>query len=245
MATEVTFAKTFLSLLDSKPPKISSDHVEDPRSYPGSIPYTIPKHPSCKPFSKLSSSARSSATSAGAGAAAATTGPILTVILRSPRNPAFDLTLPAQAPSTSLAEIKERVVQETGIEFGRIKLLLNKKPVADSKALKDLLPGAGVEGNEAGAAAAVELGVMVLGGASVTLKKKDEPAGNGQGQGQEARAGTTSASASVAQGLSGTGVLETGQFWDDLKGFLQQRVRDEGVAGEALRVFQAAWEGRS
>jgi hypothetical protein len=38
MATEVTFAKTFFSLLDSKTPKISPDHVEDPRSYPGSIP---------------------------------------------------------------------------------------------------------------------------------------------------------------------------------------------------------------
>jgi hypothetical protein len=166
------------------------------------------------------------------------------VILRSPRNPAFDLTLPHQAPSTSLAEIKERVVQETGIEFGKIKLLFNKKPVGDSKALKDLLtPGVG-EGN--GGEVVVELGVMVLGGASVVLKKKeDKPVGDGQGQGQgqEERAGA-SASAPVAQGLSGTGVLETGQFWDDLKGFLQQRVRDEGVAGEALGVFKTAWESR-
>jgi ubiquitin-like protein 4 len=42
MATEVTFAKTFLSLLDSKPPKISPDHVEDARNYPGSSPVCLP-----------------------------------------------------------------------------------------------------------------------------------------------------------------------------------------------------------
>ncbi len=38
MATELAFAKTFLSLLDSKPTKISPDHVEDPRSYPSTTP---------------------------------------------------------------------------------------------------------------------------------------------------------------------------------------------------------------
>ena len=32
--TEVSFARQFLSSLDSKPNKISADHVEDPRSYP-------------------------------------------------------------------------------------------------------------------------------------------------------------------------------------------------------------------
>ena len=42
MATELAFAKTFLSLLDSKPPKISPDHVEDPRSYPSITPVCYP-----------------------------------------------------------------------------------------------------------------------------------------------------------------------------------------------------------
>lgn len=32
--TEVTFAKQFLAALDSRPLKLSADHVEDPRSYP-------------------------------------------------------------------------------------------------------------------------------------------------------------------------------------------------------------------
>ncbi len=38
MSTEILFAKTFLSLLDTKPSKITPDHVEDPRGYPASTP---------------------------------------------------------------------------------------------------------------------------------------------------------------------------------------------------------------
>lgn len=45
MATELAFAKSFLSLLDSKPRKLSPDHVEDPRSYPGSSPVRLPSLP--------------------------------------------------------------------------------------------------------------------------------------------------------------------------------------------------------
>jgi len=32
--TELAFAKSFLQTLDSKPTKLSADHVEDPKSYP-------------------------------------------------------------------------------------------------------------------------------------------------------------------------------------------------------------------
>lgn len=32
--TEVSFAKSFLTMLDSRPIKLSGEHVEDPRSYP-------------------------------------------------------------------------------------------------------------------------------------------------------------------------------------------------------------------
>lgn len=102
----------------------------------------------------------------------------------------------------------------------------------------------------------VELGVMVLGGAAgVTLKKKEKVGDEMQGvEGAAAAAaggvgvgagGDGADGAPVAQGLSGEGVLATGQFWEDLRGFLQQRVRDEGVAGDALGVFKGAWEGRS
>jgi len=32
--TELSFAKSFLATLDSRPTRLSADHVEDPRSYP-------------------------------------------------------------------------------------------------------------------------------------------------------------------------------------------------------------------
>lgn len=41
MATEVAFAKSFLTLIDSKPTKITADHVEDARNYPATIPVCV------------------------------------------------------------------------------------------------------------------------------------------------------------------------------------------------------------
>jgi hypothetical protein len=40
-------------------------------------------------------------------------------------------------------------------------------------------------------------------------------------------------------------VLETGEFWGDLKGFLQQRIRDEKAAEEVVEVFKGAWNART
>ncbi|EAQ83828.1 hypothetical protein CHGG_10232 [Chaetomium globosum CBS 148.51] len=248
MATELLFAKTFLSHLDGRPAKISPDHIEDPRSYPSHSPYTLPRHPSQKPFSKpppttttgttTTTSENAPTTKRNPGAAPATS-----VTLRSARNPPFELVLPAVALTTSLAEIKEQLAAETGIPLDKIKLLAGKKPVGDSKVLKEL-----VSSSEGAGAGGVELGVMVLGGGAVFFKGlggkeggKEERGVGGEGGGEV----TAAAAAPVAQGLSGEGVLKTEVFWEDLKGFLQQRVRDEGVAGDALGVFRGAWEGRA
>ncbi|KAK3293284.1 cell-cycle control medial ring component [Chaetomium fimeti] len=261
MATEILFAKTFLSLLDGRPPKISPDHIEDPRTYPSHSPYTLPRHASQKPFSKpppatttTPSDQPSSTTTTGTTTTKQNPGaaPATSVTLRSARNPPFELTLPAVALTTSLAEIKERVVAETGIPLDKIKLLVGKKPVGDSKVLKELVSSSSSSGGVGG----VELGVMVLGGGAAFFKgvggavggKKVDgaaAAGAGSGAGEVGGEGEAAVAAPVAQGLSGEGVLKTEAFWEDLKGYLQQRVRDEGVAGDALGVFRGAWEGRS
>jgi hypothetical protein len=127
------------------------------------------------------------------------------------------------------------------LPLAKIKLLFAKKPVADSKVLKDLLVNDGGVGVRE-----VELGVMILGGAGALAealaKKKAEAEEEGEGKKEEVVVGE--GGSNVAQGLSGKGVLETEEFWGDLKGFLQQRVRDEGVAGEACEVFRGAWTGR-
>jgi len=41
MATEVSFAQSFLALLDTKPQNITADHVEDPKNYPASTPVSL------------------------------------------------------------------------------------------------------------------------------------------------------------------------------------------------------------
>ncbi len=103
--------------------------------------------------------------------------------------------------------------------------------MGDSKVLKDLL-----DGSEVGDGG-VELGVMVLGGGSVLPKVaavvKGEEVQVQQQQEDEPVVGKKE------------GVLATGEFWEDLRGFLLQRVKDEGVAQEALGVFKGAWEARA
>lgn len=116
-----------------------------------------------------------------------------------------------------MLQLKQRVAQEVGLgSVEKIRLLWRKKPVGDVKTLKEI---SGSEGGGRG----LEFGVMVLGGVP---EKSAEPV------------------APVAQGESGVQVLRTEVFWEDLRGFLEQRVRDRKVAAEASRLFREAWEKR-
>lgn len=59
--TEVIFARSFLSALDSRPQKLSADHVEDPKSYPARPPVRLstsrcPGHATMKLLPKLTPS---------------------------------------------------------------------------------------------------------------------------------------------------------------------------------------------
>lgn len=225
-ATEVSFAKTFLSLLDTKPTKITADHVEDAKGYPATTPFTLPFPPSQRPFR------RSSKTKSASPAPGSTPSDSVPVRLTSARNPVLSLSLPPlPASTTSVLDLKDAVHKETNIPVEKLKLLYNKKPVGDSKTIKDALGGTSAEG-------AVEFTIMVIGGEATYKAAQEEREAQEQAKG-------SSGAESVAQGLSGEGVLGTEEFWDDLQGFLQQRVRDEKVAGEATEVFRGAWKGRS
>ncbi|KAI1095099.1 cell-cycle control medial ring component-domain-containing protein [Rostrohypoxylon terebratum] len=201
--TEVAFAKSFLTALDSRPIKLSSDHVEDPKSYPARSAYILPKMPKAmskqKPHALAPGQERS-----------------FTVLVKSLRNPPLDVKLTSQMPNTSILDVKIAVATESGIPVDKMKLLHKKKPIPDSKVLKDL---AGEDETS------IEFSVMVMGGAAAV---KSPPA-----------------QVEVAQGPSGGEVLQTKEFWDDLKGFLLQRIRDEKTAGELSDTFQAAWKARS
>lgn len=204
--TEVTFARSFLTALDSRPQKLSADHVEDPKSYPARPPYILPRM--SKPMSKAVSLPPGQERS-------------ITVRIKSLRNPPLDIRLSSQPLNTSILDVKASVSSETTIPVDKIKVLHKKKPVADSKVLKDLL------GEDE---TSVEFSVMVLGGAAAAVPpapKTDD---------------VTADSTSTAQGTSGEAVLQTDAFWTDLRGFLSQRIRDEKITEELFGKFLSSWE---
>lgn len=145
----------------------------------------------------------------------------ITVRIKSLRNPPLDIRLSSQPLNTSILDVKTFVSSETTIPVDKIKVLHKKKPVADSKVLKDLL------GEDE---TSVEFSVMVLGGAAATAS----PAPKAEDDAADA--------APTAQGTSGEAVLQTDAFWTDLRGFLSQRIRDEKITEELFGRFLSSWE---
>lgn len=234
--TELTFTKSYLSTLDSRPLRLQPDFIAPPQSLQLTGPYTLPRMPN--PMHKPSSPNDDPTT------AATTTPPTndLTITLKSQRNPPLDLKLTAVDPTTtSILDLKDRIVEEMSnkIEAKKVKILYARKPVSDTKTISEAVGAdAPTGGNE------VEFAVMVMGwsggvpvkdggGAGVEGKtdteKAEEVGGAGKGEGE--------------QGV-GVGALEGKEFWGDLRGFLQQRLKDEGAAEEVVGVFEGAWRGR-
>lgn len=156
-----------------------------------------------------------------------------------------DITL-----STTIHDLKSQYAQKTNLQQEKIKLLLNKKPAADLKSLKEL----GVEGD-------VELSVMIMGGtastpivASPAIEKGDAlaaaappalptedkmdvdpPAAAPLSEMAEAKAEVEATEAHTA-----AKILQTEEFWLDLRGFLVQRLRDEKEGERLALVFREA-----
>ncbi|KAK1998364.1 hypothetical protein LX36DRAFT_656636 [Colletotrichum falcatum] len=200
---EVVFARQFLATLESRPAKLSADHMEDPKSFPARPPYILPKMP--KPMSKSTSLAPGQDRS-------------INVVLKSLRNPPLDIKLSSQTLNTSILDIKTAVETQSRIPVDKMKLLYNKKPVPDSKVLKDLLTDGQLS---------LEFSVMVIGGAAAV---KPEPAPVGVGSGQ--------------QEAIGEAALDTPEFWNDLKGFLMQRLKHEQTAEELSAQWRSTWQSQ-
>jgi len=190
--------------LDSRPTKLSLDHVEDIKSYPARGAYILPKMP--KPMTKRQKIAPGQERS-------------ITITLRSLRNPPIEIVLKSQSPLLSILDLKTEVSSQASIPVDKLRILHKKKPVGDSKVVKDVV---GEEDAE------VEFSVMVMGGAASVVAKD-----------------ANMTDAPVAQGASGKELLETEEFWDDLKAFLTQRLRDEKEAENLFATFRNASKSRS
>lgn len=142
------------------------------------------------------------------------------------------------ASSTSIYDLKTAYASQTQIPATKIKILYKKKPVADSKTVAEVV------GSDSGSE--VEFGIMVLGGA--VAGAASSPAAGSPVQSPPAVAptedekglGSTSATPG-AQGPSGKDVVNE-EFWEDLKGFVVQRIRDEKEGERMVGAFKSAWE---
>lgn len=137
----------------------------------------------------------------------------VTVVLKSLRNPPLDVKLSSQPLSTSVLDIRARVAGQSRIPLDKLKVLHNKRPLADSKILKDIV-GETAESK-------VEFSVMVIGGAAAIMPEQP---------------------ASTPAVASGRDALTTDVFWEDLNGFLLQRLKDEETARQLGTLFKSSWE---
>lgn len=136
----------------------------------------------------------------------------LTVTLKSLRNPPLDIKLTSQSLNTSILDIKTTVSEQARIPIDKLRILHNKRPLTDSKILKDLASESDMR---------VDFSVMVIGGAAAIHPELKEEA------------------VARARGLD---ALTTDAFWTDLNGFLEQRLKDKVVAGELGQLFKTNWE---
>ncbi|PWY92259.1 hypothetical protein BO70DRAFT_327331 [Aspergillus heteromorphus CBS 117.55] len=233
--SETSFAKAFLSALDSRPIKLRADYVLDDEQVGARVPYLLPRLPAPHP----------SMTKKAPRPLAPGSSKSITVTLKSARNPVLEFSLPnAPLATTSMQDLKDAVRERIAdaqdgakeVAVDKIKILYKRKPVVGGKTVAEVLgdePGLLVGGKE------VEFGVMVMGGAVAKVNQEGgEAAAGGSGSGP-----SSSPTPKPAVGPSGEEVLRTEAFWDDLQGFLEQRVKDYDEARRLRGVFKSAWGG--
>ncbi|KAF2747705.1 hypothetical protein M011DRAFT_442763 [Sporormia fimetaria CBS 119925] len=227
---ELQFCKQFLSALDSRPRKLSSDHIADARQYPSHASFTLPRLP--HPAHPLRPAPPSSSTTSNP---TPNSPKSYTITLRPMKPTTSTISLSNITPSTtSIFDLKQSYATETSVPVSKIKILFKKRPVTDSKTVAEVV------GQEA--SGEVEFSVMVLGGGANVASPAPSPAGEKsegeKGLGADAGAGV---GGPVAVGPSGKEVVASEAFWEDLRGFVVQRIKDEEEGNRLTDVFKAAW----
>ncbi|EPS35011.1 hypothetical protein PDE_09976 [Penicillium oxalicum 114-2] len=223
--SELAFAKSFLSSLDSRPIKLRADHVFDPEQVGLRLPYTLPRlQPPHPTMPKKTQQVQAPGASKS-----------ITIKVKSARNPALEFSLPnAPILTTTVQDIKDAVRERVSDAHGnpvaleKIKILYRRKPVPGTgKTVAEMLadePEVLAGGKE------VEFGTMIIGGAkaidaveppSEVVEEQDIP--------------------KPAVGPSGAEILKTDAFWTDLQGFLEQRLKDSEEAKRLAVLFKSAW----
>ncbi|KAJ5908710.1 Cell-cycle control medial ring component [Penicillium taxi] len=225
--SEVSFAKSFLSALDSRPIKLRADHVFDPQQVGLHVPYTLPRlqapHPAMPKKVKKAQAPGSSKS--------------ITVHIKSARNPALEFSIiKAPLSTTTIQDLKdavrERIADSQGnpVALDKIKILYQRKPVGGTaKTIAEILSD---EPEMLAGGKGVEFGVMIIGGAQVVEIAEPQP---------EVPQAADISPPKPAVGPSGAEVLQTEAFWNDLQGYLEQRLKDQEEAERLSILFKGAW----
>lgn len=161
----------------------------------------------------------------------------INIRVKSARNPALEFTIPNAPLSTTTVQdlrdaVRGRVADAQGnpVALDKIKVLYHRKPVSGTgKTVAEILaeePEMLAGGKE------VEFGVMIIGGAKTIDAAESQPAD------EETR---DVSPLKAAVGPSGAELLQTDAFWDDLQGYLQQRLKDDEEAKRLRTLFKESW----
>ncbi|KAI9652403.1 MAG: hypothetical protein M1831_006812 [Alyxoria varia] len=237
--SEVQFAKQFLSTLDSRPVKLSSDHVLDARKLPAQPPFILPRNP--KPFPSstgLQASTQKPSSSEPAHSSGLTS--ITLVPLRRTATAPAPVTLPPlHASRTSVYDLKTKVAARTGYTTDKLKILWQKRPVGDSKTVAEVVFGSSAE--EARKGEEVEMGVMYTGEPTNRPQAEEDLDGKGQGDTvmKDVEVETTRTAEESSTAPKGWDVLKSEGFWSDLQGFVEQKCGNGAIAKEAVEKWKS------
>lgn len=153
------------------------------------------------------------------------------------------LDLTAQSPNTTILDLKTQYAQKFSLEVSKIKVLLSRKPCADLKTLKDLLTDPLPQ--------QAEFSIMLLAGASVSSPAPSPAPASPAIQVPDPQTlppdsaplsehAMAEADAGPHANDTASQMLQSDEFWTDLKDFLVQRLRDESQGERLVRVFRQA-----
>jgi len=186
-----------------------------------------------KPYTKR---ARTSTSTTTPALISSTSTTAFTITLKPLRG--TPVTITNQTPDASIYDVKAACAAQAGYLPEKVKVLWERKPVSESKTVREVVGEAAKEGAE------VEMGVMFVG-------QPTEKAGGAAEKDKEKEVETAPAveeddvwhEAPVAPGQEhGKAVLESDSFWQDLHGFVLQRIKDEAVTKELLAGFKKSWK---
>ncbi|KAI1908234.1 hypothetical protein LOZ53_004831 [Ophidiomyces ophidiicola] len=247
---ELSFAKTFLSQLDSKPVKLPANHVSDLRTFQPRQPFTLPRlsdslHPPLPKKIKPSAIPGSSKS--------------ITIHLKSARSPALEITLDnISLSSATIQDLRDAVQarikpanaanESEQVSLDKIKILWKRKPV-QGKLVTDVLanePDVLKGGKE------VEFGVMILGGA-VVVPPREPPApapvtaiptkaGQTESPSVQEVVNSSDDAPSSPSTTDNVDILHSAAFWKDVESFLETKLKGDGEATRVASLFKKGWE---